>query len=269
MDRYNLYELAVTDPPRLARFLDAVHGHSPKILREDFSGSGALARYWAGISHRHRSIAVDRDPDPLDRIADTARLTPRRVDVLRARDKADIIATVNFPLGYWHSRASLLKYLRHARACLRPRGILAADTYGGTDAYTPSTTTTRLRTADSTRIDYTWEQRTADPVTARVLNAMHFRVHARPSRGSRVSAAASRRTTPARPGVIRDAFVYDWRLWSIPELVDAMAEAGFRKVEVYHRMGEAIDQDGKLWVRPTDPGDDLGRSWVVYVVGRR
>lgn len=254
MDRYDLYELAVTDAPRLARFIDAVHGRAPCILREDFSGSAALARHWAGLSPKHDAIAVDQDRQPLARAAGTPRLTTRRADVLRARDRADIIACTNFPLGYLHTRADLITYLKHARACLRPRGILIADTYGGDDAFTPGKTTTRLRGPAGERIEYTFEQREADPVTGRVVDALHFRIR---ERGR------------ARARILKDAFVYDWRLWSIPELTDAYLDSGYRKIEVYDRLGDAIDQDGRLYVRPVGPGDDLGPSWVVYVVGRR
>lgn len=254
MDRYDLYELAVTDPPGLTRFLDAVHGRAPRILREDFSGSAALARHWAGLSPKHSAIAVDRDAEALARAARTPRLTTRRADVLRARDRADIIACTNFPIGYWHTRADLIKYLKHARARLRPRGVFIADTYGGADAFTPGKTTTRLRGPGDERIEYTWEQREADPITGRVVDALHFRIRARGR---------------ARATILRDAFVYDWRLWSIPELTDAYREAGFRKVEVYNTLGDAIDQDGRLYVRAIGPGDDLGPSWVVYVVGRK
>lgn len=254
MDRYDLYELAVTDPPRLARFLDAVHGRAPRILREDFSGSAALARHWAGLSPTHSAIAVDQDPEPLARAARTPRLTARRADVLRARDRADIIACTNFPLGYWHTRRDLVAYLKHARACLRPRGLFIADLYGGADAFEPGRTTTRLRGPGGERIEYTFEQRSADPITGRVVDALHFRVR---ERGR------------ARARVLRDAFLYDWRLWSIPELADAYVEAGFRAIEVYNTLGDAIDQDGRLHVRPFRPGEDLGPSWVVYVVGRK
>lgn len=254
MDRYDLYELAVTDPPRLARFIEAVHGRKPRILREDFSGSAALARHWAGLSPKHSAIAVDLDREPLARAADTPRLTTRRADVRRARDRADVIACTNFPLGYWHTRKDLIAYLKHARACLRPRGLFIADLYGGSDAFESGATTTRLRGPGSERIEYTFEQRSADPITARVIDALHFRIR---ERGR------------ARATILRDAFVYDWRLWSIPELTDAYAEAGFRTIEVYNTLGDAIDQDGRLHVRPVQPGEDLGRSWVVYLTGRR
>ena len=66
-----------------------------------------------------------------------------------------------------------------------------------------------------------------------------------------------------------DAFVYHWRIWSIPEVRDAMMDAGFRAVDVYARMGDAIDSDGNLYVSPIQSGDELDENYVVYVVGRR
>lgn len=254
LDRYDLYELAVTEPIRLTRFLRAVHGHNPRILREDFSGSGALSRAWAAHEPKARAIAVDRDKEPLERLRTAPRVECVIADVLQSRARADIIAATNFPIGYQHTRADLLAYLRHARRCLRPRGLLVADTYGGPDAFTTGRFTQHLRAPGGRRIDYTWEQRSADPLSARVLDVLHFRV---------------RDPGKKRARVIRDAFVYDWRLWSIPELTGAMLEAGFRKVEVYDRLGSAVDGRGRLHVRPVRDGAELDENYVVYVVGRR
>lgn len=253
MDRYDLYELAVTEPVRLARFLHAVHGRKPRILREDFSGSGALSHTWAASGPHARAIAVDRDQEPLQRLRAIPRVEPVKADVLSCHARADIIAATNFPIGYLHTRADLMAYLRHARRCLRPRGILVADTYGGNDAFTTGRTTQRIRGPGGERIEYTWEQRSADPLTARVVDVLHFKVR---ERGS------------SRARVFRDAFVYDWRLWSIPELRDAMLEAGFKRVEVYDRLGSAVDHRGRLYTRPLPDGHELDENYVVYVVGR-
>ncbi len=250
MDRYDLYELAATDPARTIPFLLAVHGGSPRTLREDFCGSGALARAWAASDPSRTSVAVDRDPEALAaldaRLSDDARarVTQRRDDVLASTDAADLIAALNFPIGYHHTRADLLTYLRHARACLLPRGVLVFDTYLGRDAFTPSEVDQDLPGG----VTYTWEQREADPLTGRVLNAMHFSVKRGPA--------------------IRDAFTYDWRLWSVPELRDALLESGFAAVEAYSRLGDAIDGQGRLLVRQAEP-DDLEDNDVVYMVARR
>ena len=254
LDRFELYELAVTDAARLVPFLRSVHGGDPRTLREDFCGSGALARHWPGAVPAGIAIAVDADARPLKKLTGHPRLKTVHADVREAADRADIIAATNFPLGYWHSRAELLAYLRHARGCLKPSGIFIADIYGGVTAFTPGSQTQRLRGPSAQRIDYAWEQVAADPLSGRVHNAIHFRVTPK---------GASRAKN------FRNAFTYDWRLWSIPELRDAMLDAGFKSVEVYDRVGGALDQHGNLHVRPLADGEPLDDDYVVYVVGRR
>lgn len=66
--------------------------------------------------------------------------------------------------------------------------------------------------------------------------------------------------------MIRDAFSYDWRLWSIPELREASLDAGFARVDVYARLGEAIDHEGNLYPRAMEAGEALDDDWVVYIV---
>lgn len=258
LDRFDLYELAVTNPVPLARFLFAAHSGRPRVLREDFSGSGALCRGWQLVAPSAKSIAVDADQVPLRKLAGVEGVRAVNADVMTCRLKADIIAATNFPLGYWHTRELLVAYLEHARRCTAPSGIFACDLYGGSDAFTPGKTSVTLRGPSGERIRYTWEQRNADPITARVFNAIHFHIASK-SRGRRA----------ARPVEFRDAFTYDWRLWSIPEMRDAMLDAGWASVDIYDTLGDAIDQDGRVYVRPLEPGDVLDDPYVVYLIARR
>lgn len=260
MDPYQLYELCVTDPPKLTRFLAAVHGGTrksprpPLTLREDFSGSAAVARYWAALDPKRRAIAVDSDAKVLER-AKAPGVRTIASDAARCRARADIISATNFPIGYWHTREELVAYLRAARASLNPRGVFVCDLYGGRTAFTAPIATRRVFPVPTGgRVDYTWRQREADPISGLVTDTLSFIYHKKPW-GPRE--------------IYRDAFVYHWRLWSIPELSDAMHEAGFAKVEVYDRLGDAIDGDGRLYVRPVGPGEGLDEDWVVYVAGRK
>lgn len=273
MDRYDLYELAANAPSLYVRFLEAVHGGAPAVLREDFSGSGAIARAWAGGAggggRARRAVCVDRDPQALAAlIARCGRATLRRItvccaDVMEAEDRADVIAALNFAVGYWHTRAELLAYCRRARGRLRRGGTLVVDMYGGPTAFRPGRYSQRLRGPGAVAVTYTWEQREADPISARVRNAMHFSFVA--GRGSR-----AKRTT------MRDAFTYHWRLWSAAELREAMLDAGFERVDVYTSLGGAVDGEGRLHVRPAGaPGEGAGwpadapeGDYVVYVAGR-
>lgn len=249
-DRYDLYELAAQSPLMQARFLRAVHGANPLVLGEDFCGSGAIARAWASLGEDRRAVCVDKDADALGALrsradqATLARLELVRADVMDAAHKVDVLCALNFPVGYFHDRAGLLAYLRHARSRLNPRGALVVDAYGGRDAFTLGETEQDLPGG----VRYVWEQREADPITARVRNAMHFHL--------------------PDGATIRDAFVYDWRLWSIPELRDAMRDAGFARVDVYNTLGDAVDARGDLHALPLDSGDDLDDNYVVYVAAR-
>jgi hypothetical protein len=66
-----------------------------------------------------------------------------------------------------------------------------------------------------------------------------------------------------------DAFIYRWRLWSVPELRDAMAEAGFKTTQVYAKLAEAMDEDGNAFTTPVEDGqEELDDNFIVLVVGR-
>jgi hypothetical protein len=135
---------------------------------------------------------------------------------------------------------------------LNRRGAFVCDTYGGATAFTIGTMTRDVRGPGGLLIHYLWEQREADPTTAMVLDAIHFRAS---HNGELVYQQA-------------DAFVYRWRLWSIAELREAMLEAGFKASEVYAELADAVDHTGRTHVKPVSDPRELGESFVVCVVGR-
>lgn len=252
LDKFDLYTLCVQDPPRMAEFLEAVHDGSPCVLRDDFAGPGAIARAWAARSSRHRGVAVDVDEVPLRKAKGARRVKRVVADVLRVKERADVICGLNFGVCELHERRDLVKYLVQARRSLHTGGVLVCDLYGGSDSFTRSTTRRTIRVDGRTTVKYSWVQEGGDATTCRVRNRIHFDVQ----QGKTVKS-------------VRDAFVYDWRLWSIPELSDAMKDAGFGSVEVHDRLGAARDADGNLHVRALQPGESLDDPYVVYVVGRK
>lgn len=254
VSRFDLYEWTVQAPAVQARFVEALHGGSPRTLREDFCGPASLARAWAALGAGRRAIGVDRDPEPLAHAltrARRARLGARlhlvRGDARSARGRSDIVAAFNFALCELHERSELLAYLGATRRRLRAGGVLVADLYAGPGSLEVGSTTQRVPTPIGV-VSYTWEQRTVSPLVGRVINAMHFRL------------PGGRR--------MKDAFVYDWRLWSIGELRDAMLEAGFGATEVYTSYAQAIDGDGRHLVEPADEHEPLAHDAVVYVAAR-
>lgn len=252
-DRHELYERAVQSPAMQARFLRALLGPMQRghvTLGEDFSAAGAIARAFLALSPEHRAVCVDLDPVALGRLAELldpslhSALTIRHADVLDTNDPVDILAALNFSLCEIHDRPGLVGYLRNAGARLNPGGLFVADLYGGIDAMSVGESEEELPGG----VRYVWEQRAADPLTGRVVNAMHFHLPA--------------------GRTLRDAFVYHWRLWTVPELRDAMTEAGFTSTEVHDRLGGAIDSDGAIHPLPVTDPDELDETFVVYVVAR-
>ena len=267
MDRFDLYELCTQTPALDVALLRAIHGGAPRVLGEDFAGTAALSREWVRTVRGGRAIAVDRDPEPLARARDAVRLKgtarPRGVecvvaDVRRVARKVDLLVALNFSWCMLHERRDLVAYLKRARRRLTRGGCFVADVYGGDGAFMRGKLREQRRGPDGERIVYEFEQREADALTGRVVDALHFEIT--PRRGRRVR--------------LRDAFVYDWRLWSVPELRDALHDAGFEKSEVHSRFEHARSGSGggggaSVHVRPLATSQELGRSWCVFVVGRR
>lgn len=256
MTKYDCYELCVQSPPALVPFLIALHGADPKILAEDFCGSCAASLAWLERVHDSRAIGTDLDPEPLSRARERnafgERLTLRQASVLDADDAADVVFVGNFSIGELHDRPALVRYLSKARERLNPHGIFVCDIYGGESAFRTGAVNRGHRAPGGLRVLYTWEQRDADPLTGMVTDVCHFRVE--------------------RSGQIieeyTDAFVYRWRLWSVPELRDAMLEAGFRSTEVHSKLADPFEADGTVRPRPITDPSELEESFIVCVVAR-
>jgi hypothetical protein len=220
------------------------------------------------------AVGVDLDPEPL-KVA--ALRTPKEAgtrlklikgDVLKlsaaklnAGGAMDLIFVGNFSIGEIHRREDLVKYLRACAKRLakpsrkKPGGVFVCDIYGGETAFVEGAlerTHPGPPTDPALRIKYTWQQRSANALTGMVENALHFRT--------------------VRAGVVEqeftDAFVYRWRLWSVPELREAMLEAGFKATEVYAKLVDAVDDQGRPYVRPVIDASELEESFIVCVVGR-
>lgn len=261
LDKHDLYEACVQSPGHLVPLLRAIGRgtgqHTPTVLGEDFAGTAALSHAWIDTDPAARAIAVDLDADALAKHGDHARITKTLADVHAATDPADLVFVGNFSIGYLHTRPELVKYLKHARGRLTNSsgggGCFVCDTYGGESAFVLGGVHRPHPLGDGRICRYTWEQHEADPLTGMVTNLIHFRVE--------------------QAGVIEqeinDAFIYRWRLWSVPELRDAMTEAGFETTQVYAKLAEAVDEDGNAYTSPVEDGqDELEDNYIVLVVGR-
>lgn len=256
-DPHLLYEKAVQCPeaeiPFIERTFRALRGRRPEVLREDFCGTAFLACTWVRTSRSNRAIGVDLDADTLEwAIAhnlawlteeERTRVELVRDDVTRARAAgADVVAAFNFSYFIFKTRAQLLAYFRAARRALRDDGLLYLDCYGGYEAQDVMEEPRKCA-----GFTYVWDQAAFNPITSETLCHIHFRF----PDGTQ----------------LKKAFTYDWRLWSIAEIRELLAEAGFCRSTVYW---EGTDEhgEGNGIFRPTSRGE-VCAGWVAYVIAER
>ena len=268
-DRHALYEVAVQGVDWDLDFLERVWryrhpGRTPELFREDFCSTAALATAWARRGPRRRAWAVDHDPEPLawarthrlPSVRDAAeRVTLVQGDVRRPHGPlVDVACALNFSWWVFHDRADLLRYLRAARAGLRPGGVLVLNLFGGNRAERTLVERTRKRAENGPDgvmlppFTYVWEHAIYEPIQRRLVAHIHFEL-----RGGRK---------------LRRAFSYDWRMYTLPELADALREAGFREHEVWSEGWDAHANhgNGTLYRRSTLDNED---TWIAYVVASR
>jgi len=269
LDRHALYEVAVQGVDWDLDFMERVWrrrnpGREPKLFREDFCSTAALATAWAQRGPARRAWAVDLDTEPLawaraHRLpfvrGAAQRVTLVRGDVRVARRPAvDVACALNFSWWVFHERADLVRYLRAARAGLKPGGVLVLNMFGGTSAERPLSERTRKRAEnapDGTMLPpftYVWEHASYNAVDRRLVAHIHFEMR-------------DGRRLPR-------AFTYDWRMYTLPELRDAVLEAGFRGFEAWSEGWDAGAKrgNGTLYRRTTLDNED---TWIAYAVATR
>lgn len=255
IDRHALYELAVQAPGQdaqlLASWFRRAAGRPLRVLREDFCGTAAISCAFVrgGRSTEgelRRAIAVDHDADLIARaqrnvaalpVAMQPRVQLVCADVRKARaQKADLVVALNFSYCVFHERRDLLAYLKGCHRSLRRGGAIVLDVFGGGLAHRPFS-----ERFDHGAFAHEWEQRSFDPATHLVDCRIHF-------------------DTPH--GRLDSAFVYDWRMWTVPELVDVLREAGFSTTSILWQ----DPRNGTFRERAKGAADP---HWLAYVTGRR
>ena len=205
--------------------------------------------------HREmRVIGVDFDGPTLawGRKHNLAKLTEdqqRRVTVLQKnvlevqRPQADLIAATNFSYSVFKTRKEMTAYIKNSYRALRPGGVFLLDIWGGSE-----TQILQEEEREQEGFAYVWDQDDFDPLTYNTLCKIHFQF----KDGSR----------------LRNAFIYDWRLWTIPELREIMQEAGFQDIHILWEGTERDTGEGNGVFRRVKRGDP-DEAWIAFVVGSK
>lgn len=263
-DPYDLYQRAVQCVEAEIDFVDAtfktLRGRRAVHLREDFCASANSACEWVRRRRGNTALGLDIDAAPLAwgrghtvsalTPAQRARLELRRASVLGRhadlRGRFDIILGMNFSYYCFTKRGVLLEYFRRARGALSPDGVLFLDYMGGSDSHR-ELRERRVVGRGRRAFTYIWHQQKFNPITADIRCAIHF---AFPD-GSR----------------LRDAFVYNWRLWGLAEIQDVLRDAGFSRITVYWE-GDDGDGGGDGEFKPSTEGDACA-GYIGYISAER
>ncbi|MHC4989459.1 MAG: class I SAM-dependent methyltransferase [Planctomycetota bacterium] len=257
-DRHILYEESVQEAECECDLVDQVwrelRGRTCQHIREDFCGTAAVAMEWVKRRRTNTAIGVDIDGSVLDwarsRVserlasAQARRLTIINSDVLTVRtEPVDSVLAMNFSYYLFKERQTLRRYFRRAYQGLVDDGLFLLDAYGGSDSFTELEEERELE-----GFTYVWDQQYYNPITGHAVNKIHFRF----PDGTEM----------------KDAFSYEWRLWTLPEIQEILEEAGFRDNVVYWEGTDEETNEGNGEWAQAEEGEACP-GWVAYLAAQK
>ena len=256
--KYDYYEKSTQSPKLSMHYFDKIYteirGVKARIMREDFCGTFLHCCEWVKRRPDNIAIGVDLDPEPLEygRSKHLARLKPeqrKRVKLLEKNvlekfaHKSDMTIACNFSFFIFKSRDVLRDYFKAAHHALSSKGIFLLEMAGGPGMIKTGREQKTMKPGKS-KFVYIWDQKSFNPINHDAFYAIHFKL----PDGTRMM----------------DAFTYDWRLWTIPELREVLLEAGFSKAIVYWETTH--DGIGTGEYKETEKATN-DYAYITYVIG--
>jgi len=254
-DRHVLYEKSVQNAEAEIDFVDttfrALRGRRARWLREDFCGTANVCAEWVRRRRDNVAIGVDLDASVLawgrehhiDPLSPAARKRVRLLEanVLSAKTRhVDVLLAMNFSYWIFKTREQMREYFGTVRRNLVKDGLFVLDCYGGYDAFRVLKEPRKVG-----RFTYVWEQASYNPLTGDMTCHIHFKFKDGSS--------------------LKQAFSYEWRLWTLPEIRELLTEAGFKQVIVYTQGWDEKSGEPNGEFSPAETADpDAG--WISYIV---
>ena len=264
-DRFFLYEEAVQCVEAEIDIIDSLFeklkGRQASTLREDFCATANTSCEWVKRRDTNTAICFDIDQVVLDwsqknkieklTTEQSSRIKLIKENVLNAKnDPVDIVLAMNFSYWVFKERKLMIEYLKKVRNSLVDDGIFFSDAYGGYEAFQELKEKTKVKPDNDSpvndRFTYIWDQHKYDPITGSAINHIHFKL----KDGSK----------------IKKAFTYEWRVWTLPELLEMLTEAGFKPTVYWEQADEDGDGNGEF-LPQTEGEADAG--WIAYIVSQK
>ena len=260
-DRHVLYQHAVQAPDYEVEFFEdrykELRGKKPRSLREDFCGTALLCVEWCKSHPKRTALGVDLCADtlawgkehnlkPAGRDVNS-RIELRHANVLDVKEpRVDITSAMNFSYCVFKTRGALRHYFETVRAGLKDDGIFILDLLGGTETMNA---VEEEREIEGQNFVYIWDQAEFNPITHDFVCHIHFRF----PDGSKL-----------------EAFSYEWRLWTLPEVREVLFEAGFSRVRVYWEEFEEDEENEDEMVGTGNYVEttvtENQEAWIVYII---
>jgi len=260
-DKHDLYQRSVQDPEIEIAFVHRIYkktfGRAPLSLREDFCGTALFCAEWVKTRPERTAVGIDLDQPTLDwgvehnlaAIGEPGqRITLLRQNVLDPlKQRFDIALALNFSYWVFRTRAEMRAYFAGVHASLEQEGLLVLDAYGGPYSMEAMREDEIERTRIKGGFTYLWDQHSINAIDHSVVNHIHFEF----KDGTK----------------LERAFTYHWRFWTLPELTELLAEAGFSRSHVYWE-DEDEDGEGTGVYRARKRADNSG-AWVAYIIAEK
>ena len=256
-DIHKLYELSVQCVESEIDFVDEIFqklkGRKAVLLREDFCGTANTSCEWIRRRKTNKAIAVDLNEEVLawghkHKVGKLTDKQAKRITLINDNvmtvdtGKVDAALAMNFSYWIFEDRPTMIQYFKKIYDSLVDDGILFLDAFGGYEAYQEM----KERT-EHDKFTYVWDQESYDPVTGHCVCRIHFKF----KDGSKIN----------------NAFSYEWRLWSLPELTEMLGEAGFKATVHWEGTDEDTDEGNGIFEPVTKGEADAG--WIAYIVAEK
>ena len=254
-DKHVLYQESVQSPQAEVDFVDRIYrkhyGELPTHFREDFCGTLLISCEWVEKREANHAHGVDLHRPTLDwgvrhNLSRLPRQAADRVHLIHdnvlhvTKPKVQVVGAFNFSYFLFKEFDQLIGYFKAVKKSLAKEGLFVLDAYGGYEAQQVMEEETKYK-----GFTYVWDQAQYNPVNDHATCHIHFKF----PDGS----------------VMKRAFSYDWRLWTLGGIRDALLIAGFKSTDVYWE-GTDKDGEGNGIYRKTKKAENTP-GWNAYIVG--